>query len=149
MKRITLVLAFVFFSALGAFAQLEDPVSWTYAAKKVSKTEAVVFIKATLEEKWHIYSQTTKPGGPTRTVFTFSPSKDYTLVGKTIEPKPILKFEKVFNMSVPYFEDEVVFQQKVKLNKPTAVVKGKVEYGVCDDKSCLPPTELAFSVAIK
>ncbi len=149
MKRITLVLSLLLFTALGAFAQLEDPVSWSYVAKKTSPTEATVYIKASLEDKWHIYSQTTKPGGPTRTVFTFSPSKDYTLVGKTIEPKPISKFEKVFNMTVPYFENEVVFQQKVKLKKGTTVVKGKVEYGVCDDKSCLPPTEIAFSVPVK
>ena len=149
MRKITLILSFVFFSALGAFAQLQDPISWTYAAKKISKTEAVVYIKANLDEKWHIYSQTTKPGGPTKTVFTFAPSKDYTLVGKTVEPKPIVKYEKVFNANVPYFEDEVVFQQKVKLNKGVAVVKGKVEYGVCDDKSCLPPTEFAFSIPVK
>ncbi len=149
MKKITLVLSLLLFTALGAFAQLEDPISWSYVAKKTSPTEATVYIKATLEDKWHIYSQTTKPGGPTRTVFTFSPSKDYSLVGKTIEPKPISKFEKVFNMTVPYFEDEVIFQQKVKLKKGTTVVKGKVEYGVCDDKSCLPPTEVAFSVPVK
>lgn len=149
MKRITLVLSLLFFTSLGAFAQLEDPISWSYVAKKTSPTEATVYIKATLEEKWHLYSQATKPGGPTKTTFTFTPSKDYTLVGKTIEPKPIAKFEKVFNMNVLYFEDEVVFQQKIKLNKGTTVVKGKVEFGVCDDKSCLPPTEVTFNVPVK
>jgi DsbC/DsbD-like thiol-disulfide interchange protein len=149
MKRITLILALVLFSTIGAFAQLENPVSWSYGFKKTSKTEAVVFIKANLEDGWHMYSQKTKPGGPTKTVFTFAKSKDYTLVGTAVEPKPISKFEKVFNMNVLYFQDEVVFQQKVKLNKPTAVVKGKVEFGVCDDKSCLPPTEVAFSVPVK
>jgi len=149
MKRITLILSLLFFTSLGAFAQLEDPISWSYFGKKTSATEATVYIKATLEDKWHLYSQHIKPGGPTKTTFTFTKSKDYTLVGATLEPKPISKFEKVFNMTVPYFEDEVVFQQKVKLNKSSAVVKGKVEFGVCDDKSCLPPTEVAFSVPIK
>lgn len=149
MKRLTLILSLLFFSSLGAFAQLEDPVSWSTVAKKTSPTEATIYIKATLEDKWHLYSQTTKPGGPTKTVFTFTPSKDYSLIGKTLEPKPISKFEKVFNMNVQYFENEVVFQQKVKLNKGTTVVKAKVEYGVCDDKSCLPPTEVAFSIPIK
>jgi len=149
MKRITLILSLFFISALSAFAQLEDPVSWSYVAKKTSPTEATIYIRATLEDKWHLYSQTTKPGGPTKTVFTFAPSKEYTLVGKTIEPKPISKFEKVFNMEVQYFENEVTFLQKVKLAKGTTVVKGKVEYGVCDDKSCLPPTEVAFSIPVK
>lgn len=149
MKRITLILSLLFFASLGAFAQLEDPVSWSYVAKKTSPTEATIYIKATLEDKWHIYSLNTKPGGPTKTVFTFTPSKEYTLVGKTLEPKPITQFEKVFNMEVQYFADEVIFQQKVKLNKGTTVVKGKVEYGVCDDKRCLPPAEVTFSVPVK
>lgn len=149
MKRIALVLTLLFFSVAGAFAQLENPVSWSYVAKKTSKTEATVYLKATIDEGWHIYSQNVKAGGPTKTVFTFSPSKDYTLVGKTMEPKPISTYEKTFKMNVAYFENEVVFQQKVKLNKGETVVKGKLEFGVCNDKQCLPPAEVAFSIPVK
>ena len=149
MKRITLILSLLFFTSLGAFAQLEDPVTWSTVAKKTSATEATVYIKANIEENWHIYSQHVKPGGPTKTTFTFPKSKDYTLVGTTLEPKPISKFEKVFNMSVPYFADEVVFQQKVKLNKGATTVKVKVEFMVCNESKCLPPTELEFAVPVK
>ena len=149
MKRITLILSLLFFTSLGAFAQLDDPVSWSYFGKKTSPTEATVYIKASIEEGWHLYSQTVKPGGPNKTIFTFAKTKDYTLVGGTTEPKPISKFEKVFNMNVPYFADEVVFQQKIKLNKGATTVKGKVEFMVCDDKKCLPPNEIAFSVPVK
>lgn len=149
MRRITLILSLLFFTSLGAFAQLEDPVTWSYVAKKTSPTEATVFIKASIEDNWHLYSQTVKPGGPSKTIFTFAKSKDYTLVGGTTEPKPISKFEKVFNMNVPYFEDQVVFQQKVKLKKGTTTVKGKVEFMVCNDSKCLPPTEIEFSVPVK
>ena len=149
MKKISLVLTFILFSAFGAFAQLENPVSWSYAAKRISKTEAVLYLKATIEDDWHIYSQNIKPGGPNKTSFTFSTSKDFTLVGKPSEPKPITKYEKVFKMDVLYFENEVVFQQKIKLNKATTVVKGKVEFMVCNDKQCLPPTDVTFSIPVK
>ncbi len=149
MKKITLILSLVFFSTLGAFAQLENPVSWSYAAKKISSTEAVVYIKANIEDNWHLYSQNIKPGGPNKTVFTFPTSKEYSLVGKTIEPKPIIKYESVFKMEVGYFADQVVFQQKIKLNKSSATVKGSVNFQVCDDKSCLPPTDVAFSIPVK
>lgn len=149
MKKITLILTLVFFTAVGAFAQLENPVTWSYGAKKISKTEAVVFIKATIDENWHLYSQDVKPGGPNKTTFTFAKSKDYTLVGKTAEPKPIVKYEKVFKADIPYFQDEVVFTQKVKLNKATATVKGVVNFQLCDDKSCLPPTDVSFSIPVK
>lgn len=149
MKKITLVLAVILFSTFGAFAQLEDPVSWSYGYKKISATEGIVLVKASLEEGWHIYSQTVKPGGPNKTVFKFAQSKDYVLVGTPTEPKPISKYEKVFGMNVPYFENQVVFQQRVKLKKPTTVVKGTVEFMVCNDTSCLPPKDVSFSVPVK
>lgn len=149
MKRLTLILSILFFTTLGAFAQLEDPVSWSYSAKKTGPNEATVYIRANIEEGWHLYSQHIKPGGPNKTTFTYPTSKEYTLVGKTMEPKPITKFEKIFNMDVTYFDNQVIFQQKVKLNKATANFKGKVEFQVCDATRCLPPTEVEFTIPIK
>lgn len=149
MKKITLILSLIFFSAMGAFAQLENPVSWSYVAKKTSATEATIYIKATIEDNWHLYSQNLKPGGPNKTTFSFAKSKDYTLVGTTSEPKPISKYEKSFKMDVGYFQDEVVFVQKVKLNKGITTVKASVNYQVCDDKQCLPPADVNFNIPVK
>lgn len=149
MKKITLTLAMVIIATISAFAQLENPVTWQYAAKKTGKNEATLYIKANIDANWHLYSQHLKPGGPNKTEFSFTPSKEYTLVGKTLEPKPITKYEKVFKMDVSYFEDEVLFTQKIKLNKATTTVKGKVEFMVCDDKQCLPPSEVTFNIPVK
>jgi len=149
MKKILLTLVAVFFAA-ASFAQIEDPVKWSYAAKKISSTEAVVLIKATIDEGWHVYSQTVKEGGPVATKFTFSPAKNYTLVGKAVEPKPTTKYETSFKMNVGYFENAVVFQQKVKLKGAGPyLVKGKVEFMTCNDHKCLPPDEVEFSIPVK
>lgn len=150
MKKITLIVAMVVMTTISAFAQLENPVTWQYAAKKTpGKNEATLYIKANIESNWHLYSQNLKPGGPNKTEISFTPSKDFSLIGKTAEPKPITKYEKVFKMDVSYFEDEVVFTQKIKLNKGATTVKGKVEFMVCDDKQCLPPSEVSFSIPVK
>jgi DsbC/DsbD-like thiol-disulfide interchange protein len=133
--------------AFGATAQIESPVKWSYAAKRISSTEAVVFLRATIQDGWHIYSQDVKDGGPIKTSFTFDPSKDYLPVGKTTEPTPISKYETVFSMNVGYFEKTVTFQQKIKLKSPdVSVIKGKLEYMTCNDKKCLPPEDLDFAV---
>ena len=133
----------------GAFAQIETPVKWSYAAKKLNPTEAVVFLRATIQDGWHIYSLDVKDGGPIKTSFTFTPSKEYSLVGKTSEPAAITKYEKVFSMDVSYFEKSVTFQQKIKLKSPNAaVVKGKLEYMTCNDKKCLPPDDIDFSIPL-
>jgi DsbC/DsbD-like thiol-disulfide interchange protein len=149
MKKIALLFAFIILVSLGASAQIDEPVTWSYGQKKISKTEAIVYLKATIEDGWHIYSQNIKPGGPIKTMVTFAPSKDFVKVGATAEPKPLSKFEKTFDMNVTYFEKTVIFQQKIKINKAGALVKGKIEFMVCNDRKCLPPTEVEFSVQVK
>lgn len=130
-------------------AQVLAPVKWSYAAKRLSSTEAVVLIKATLDKGWHIYSQNVGDGGPVATSFSFTPAKSFALVGKTIEPKPVTKFEKAFKMNVSYFENTVVFQQRIKIKAGQPVVKGTLEFMACNDEKCLPPDEVSFSIPVK
>lgn len=149
MKKVTLVITMLLFTVLAASAQIETPVTWSYSQKKISNTEAIVYLRAVIQDGWHIYSQTVKPGGPIKTSVKFTPSKDFTKVGATIEPKPMSKYEKVFDMNVGYFENQVIFQQKIKLNKPTTTVTGSIEFMACDASRCLPPDEVKFSVQVK
>lgn len=148
MKRLFLVIAVSMFT-LAAHSQILKPVTWSYAAKRTSKTEATIFVKATIDQGWHLYSQNVKDGGPIKTTFTFPAAKTYTVIGKTIEPKAVTRYEDTFKMDVSFFEKSVVFQQKVKLTGKTAIVKGTVEFMTCDDKQCLPPEEVSFSVPVK
>lgn len=151
MKKISLLVVAVLITITAAVAQIHNPVKWTVASKKLNKNEAVIFVKATIQNGWHIYAQNVPDGGPVPTSFTFSPSKEYTLNGATAPTtKAKSKYEDVFKMNVPYFNQEVVFQQKIKLatNKPTTV-KGVVEFMACDKNQCLPPDEYNFSVTIK
>lgn len=143
------ITAMLIAASLVSQAQILKPVKWSYASKKVNDSEAVVFIKATIDNGWHLYSQHVKEGGPIKTTFTFTPSKEYIRNGKTLEPKPKTSYEQVFKMEVSYFDNMVVFQQKVKLTGTSANVKGTIEYMVCDNKQCLPPEEVAFSIPVK
>jgi len=148
MKRI-FSLSFLLLFNISLKAQILTPVHWSYAAKRLTKTEAVVFIKATIDEGWHVYSQNVKDGGPIKTSFTFPPSISYTLIGNALEPTPITRKEKVFNMEVSYFEKSVIFQQKIKLKTKETTVKGTLEYMTCNDKQCLPPEDIEFSITVK
>jgi thiol:disulfide interchange protein DsbD len=131
-----------------AFSQIEKPVKWSFAIKKESNTEATVFLKADIQNSWHIYSLDQKEGGPIKTSFTFLPGADYALIGKTSQPQPHTKFESAFNMKVSYFERSVIFQQKIRLKSGTGVLHGKLEFMTCNDKKCLPPENLDFSIKL-
>ena len=148
MRKLILLIT-ILMIGLNSYGQIEAPVKWSYAAKKISSTGAVVFLKATIEPGWHIYSLNVKEGGPIKTSFTFDKSKDYTLMGKPSEPNPIVKYDNNFKLNLTYFEKEVIFQQKIKLKSAdVSIIKGKLEYMTCNDKKCLPPEDLDFAVPL-
>lgn len=149
MKKLSLLIVVLMLSVV-ANAQIEAPVRWAHGSKRINATETMLLLRARIQTGWHIYSQNVKEGGPIKTSFTFTPSKTYTLAGKTIEPAPKIKYEEGFKMNVGYFEKEVVFQQKIKLKSTSATeVKGILEYAVCNKIGCLPPEELAFNIPVK
>ena len=44
-----------------ASAQIQEPVKWSTAYKRLSDTEGEISIKATIQTGWHLYSQKTDP----------------------------------------------------------------------------------------
>jgi DsbC/DsbD-like thiol-disulfide interchange protein len=151
MKKLLIILTLCA-SSLFAKAQIEEPVKWSYGSKKISETEGVLFLKATINEGWHLYSAYQGLGGPVKTSFKFKPSKDYLKVGKITEPKPNTVFSQTFGINVSSFEKEVVFQQRVKLRqfkqeKPV-VINGSVEFMACTDHKCLSPETVDFSITL-
>jgi DsbC/DsbD-like thiol-disulfide interchange protein len=145
-----LILLFFLFAPIVLKAQILKPVKWSYASRRISNSEAVIFLKANIDNGWHVYSQNIGKDGPTRTVFKYIHSSNFTLNGKTIEPTPISHFDKVFNMQIGYFEHQVIFQQKIKLRSSGQImVRGTIEYGTCNDHECLPPEDIEFSIPIK
>jgi len=131
------------------YAQVLQPVKWSYAAKKTRNDDAVVFLKTEIEDGWHIYSTRQKDDGPVKTSFTFKPLTGYSLQGKISEPMPVTKYEPSFAMNVHYFERSAIFQQKIKLKQTQVEVKGQLKFMVCNDQKCLPPEDLDFNILVK
>jgi thiol:disulfide interchange protein DsbD len=144
------LLAFVLLlQSLTLFAQIEEPVKWSFSAQKLSDTEVNLLIKAKIDKGWHVYSQFIEDGGPIPTSFKFSPSADYELIGKVSEsPKAVNAFDPNFGMQIAWHQDAVTFTQKIKLKNPKTTIKGVLEFMVCNDKKCLPPTEVEFTIPV-
>lgn len=148
MKKIFLSLFVLAFFGV-AKAQIENPVKWTYTAKKISADKYELHMTAVLDGKWHIYSQQAGEG-PEPTKFTFDKNPLVKTDGDVKEVGKLTKeFDMNFNSVLKYYAGKVDFVQVVKLKSAAATVaKGKVTYMVCNDKKCLPPREVAFSIKI-
>lgn len=135
---------------LGMSAEIQKPVTWSFSSKQVSDTEFDLILTASIDNSWHLYSQFIGEGGPVPTSFKFTPSPDYTLVGKVSEsPKPKKIYEKVFEMEVAFFEKKAVFTQKIKLKTAATKIKGILTFMACDNSQCLPPEDVDFSFDLK
>ncbi|KUO67034.1 MAG: disulfide bond formation protein DsbD [Lutibacter sp. BRH_c52] len=148
MKKIFLLFA-LFALVNSSFAQIHDPVKWSTSAEKISETEYDLIVTATIEAKWHLYSQNVPADGPIPTTFSFKTSPDFKLIGKTTEEKGVTVHDPVFEMQIKYFENKAKFKQRIKvLSNKSFKIAGTVEFMVCDDASCLPPTEIDLAFLI-
>ncbi|NRF40156.1 protein-disulfide reductase DsbD N-terminal domain-containing protein [Pedobacter foliorum] len=149
MKNLLSIILALFITAT-VQGQILKPVTWSYLAKKTSAKEATLYIKANIEQGWHVYAQNIPKGDGIQTNFSFKSNSDYKVIGKTAQPKPVTKFDKNLDLNVSYYENSVVFQQKVTLKKNAPLtVKGEVEFMVCDDTRCLPKQTIEFSIPVK
>jgi thiol:disulfide interchange protein DsbD len=144
-----LVLFFVSIAAT-AFAQL-DPVKWSFEVQQINAQEYDLIITADIERGWSVYSQHLEAqSGPIPTSFSFDESSDIQLVGNTIESGNKKEaFDQTFGVKIVKFSNKARFTQRVKVAHNTDIVKGKLTYMTCDDTSCLPPSDIDFTIALK
>ncbi|KJD34884.1 cytochrome C biogenesis protein [Tamlana sedimentorum] len=147
-KNVILILSIAFCSI--GNAQILEPVKWSTSVKKISDSEYELIATATIDQNWHLYSQNVPEGGPIATTFTFNSSKDYLKKGNTSEEKGHTVHDKIFDMEIKFFETQADFKQRVKLkSKAPFKINATVEFMVCDDRRCLPPTEVDLIFNIK
>jgi Disulphide bond corrector protein DsbC len=125
-------------------------VSWTYSSKKIADKTFELQITATINGNYHLYAIKAGVEGPVPTTFTFTPNPLLGFEGAVIEKgKRITKHESAWDGNVNFFEKTVTFVQKVKAKTNAKTnVNCKVEFMVCNDEMCLPPSEVTFKIPV-
>lgn len=149
MKKISLVIALIFGLFAVSFGQIENPVKWEYTAKKIADKTYEIHLTAIIDAGWHLYAQDAGEGPePTTISFTANP-----LVKSEGKVKEVGKLESAydpnFKSTLRYYEQKVDFVQKIKTKTAAnTIVKGTITFMVCNDRKCLPPKEIPFSVKL-
>ena len=131
-------------------AQSNKEVNWTWSSKKIADKTYEIHMTATIGGNYHMYAQNVGGDGPIPTSFTFTKSPLLDIEGTPKEQgQMIKKFESAWNHDVNYYEKTVDFVQVVKLKSNVKTnVAGKVEFMVCNDHECLPPSTVDIKVNI-
>lgn len=127
---------------IAACLQIANPVHISSEMKELERGEAELVFTASIDAGWHVYSTELGNDGPISATFNAVKMEGAELVGKLqARGKEIKQYDKLFDMDVRYFEKAVTFVQKIRFTKPTYDIDCYVEYGACNDRSCLPPSK--------
>ena len=109
----------------------------------------VLAVTATLEEGWHLYSVSQKPGGPKPTRIALAADSARKLAGTFVPDAPPQSHEAA---DIPAWKGLVLEEHAgtVTWRAPLAPgvdgdVRGTVSLQLCRDNSCLPPETLTFT----
>ena len=148
-QKVTLFISILLLFITAANAQIENPVKWSYAAKKLADKTYELHIAANIDRNWHIYAQDAGRG-PQPTTISFKTNPLISFNGTVKEIGKLEKInEKKFNWVSKYYGKKVDFVQKIKVRSSVAtVVSGTINYVACDSRQCLPPKDIPFTINI-
>lgn len=135
-----------------ANAQSDQKVKWQYAVVNKGKNLYELRMTATIDKGWHLYSQQQSADAialPTTITFAKHPFIEFK--GKPVEEGKLYdEVEAATRTRSRYYTNKVVFVQQLvfKKNIKTAL-SGDIEFMVCDDRQCLPPGTVKFSVKLQ
>lgn len=134
-----------------ANGQILKPVKWKFDTEKITDTEYNLIFTADIKKGWTVYSQFTSDDGPVPTELVFENIEGAELVGKAAEKGHKKEgLDKLFDVNViKYLADEkFVMTQKVKVSDLSKPISGYLTFMTCNDKTCLPPTDIDFSFSL-
>ena len=141
-QRIAVCLWLLLIAVSRAGAQMAEPVQWATELRTLSDSSAEIVFTATISPGWHVYGPQ-EMDGPTQASFTAE-----TLIGVRLDGALqavgdlVHQYEDLFGCEVYFFEHKGQFVQPLRLTGGSYVVEGYLEYGACNEESCLPPTSV-------
>lgn len=126
------------------------PARWAFSADTGPDGRVEVVLTATLEPGWHLYAlQLPREDGPLPTVIRLTSTEGHAGLLKVSEPEPMEEMDPNFAMLVRHHSGEPVFRATIKrtTGEPFTLA-GEVEFMLCNDRTCLPPVAVPFSLEI-
>ena len=111
----------------------------------------ILAVTAKLDQGWHLYSVTQKPGGPLATKITVAADSPRQAAGAfvPVEPPHVRTVEDVPAWKgLPIEEHAGVVTWRAPLAPGTGPVRGALRLQLCQDTACLPPRTIPFTAEV-
>nr|WP_106633971.1 cytochrome c biogenesis protein CcdA [Alistipes sp. Marseille-P5061] len=134
---------------LGVTTLHAQEVGWTGSVEPLGGAEYELRFEAAIPSGFHMYDMGPYERGPNPTVITLSPEAGVELVGSVEQrTKPHRYFDQMFGMEIGTFSGKALFTQRVRLTAAQAKVRAAIEWMICDDKSCMPPSDTELTLVV-
>ena len=142
----------ILFILIPLFCFSQEPIKWLTSVEKKSDNSYILSTTAKIQDNWRLYSQNLEEGGALPTEFVFEDESIFDSFSIVSEPKPITKYDPIFQMDQSYFINEVIYSQEVVLkgNYKDDILTQNLYYQVCDDRVCIfQDVKLEYSLSNK
>jgi hypothetical protein len=152
MTRLLLLLSILFINHLVVIAQSDQKVKWQYAAVSLGNNIFEIRLTAKIDKGWHLYSRLQSSDAiALPTTIQFSKNPIIEMKGEIKEEGVLIdQLDPATRSKSRYYAGQVVFVQKIfRKKKVNTVMSGDIEFMVCDDRQCLPPSTVKFQVKLQ
>ena len=110
-----------------------------------------LYVSASIQEGWNIYSNTQLPGGPIKTKFTILDSDEFQITGPfQPDEDPTVKYKEVFRMLVEEHKGEILWSAPIEISNDVSPTDLEIEVKVngqsCDEEDrCVLFNELVYA----
>ncbi len=123
----------------------ENRIKAGHSIENVSQDTVRLLFDLSISKGWHVYSTGLPDGGPTPAAIRFDSISGARPAGSLyFDGKETAAYDATFDIEVRYFENRVRFIQDMLVTDPDYHIEGALEYGACNDESCLPPQHVDF-----
>ena len=143
MKRILCALSLLLFCGL---LQTQNFVKTKVVQKAVAGQDDLVELVFTfdIQPGWHVYGPD-NDGGPTALTLNFEKLEGAKKEGSLrLSPAPARQQDPIFECEVTFWEKAATVSQRLHLTGGPWKAEGYLEYGACNDETCMPPTPVEF-----
>ena len=131
-----------------AFAQMENPVSWSGKANKISENLYEIVLTGEISGDWHIYDLGPYTDGPIATAVVVNGEGVKAVDAPYIKSEVHKAYDENFGMEIGTCDSGVQVAQKVEVTGEAPVAKITIEWQTCSTGSCLPPTDEVVTVKL-
>jgi thiol:disulfide interchange protein DsbD len=134
---------------LGKKVNPPNPIEWRFKPKKTSFNTCEVHITAMIEHPWRLYSQESAVEGPMPTSIQFEENTFLHPSGELEEHGNVHKaYNQHHDITTYYCTSVVDHIQNFHVFTNPQILKGKIYYTPCNEKSCLSRLEKEFQIEL-